>query len=344
MRILALLLLAGCAPPPSVAPGGGASEGRPRTLACRVEDRGLLFKDNASGVIGLDGAMSLELSKGRVLWVFGDTFFGGWNGDGSRRYAGSATNTGIVNGKFVGKPDQIIAFPAMKGDLRVWPLDGIVIEGRAWMYYVVVEADSKQPFGFRTLGHGVAKGNDEGTQFTPVGKPLWEQTSYGTSVMGRGGWLYLYGGGPKGLAFPMSLARVAPARLTEASAYEYWDGKGWSPRAVELFSGGPEMTVRWNGWLRAYLAIYVAPFGKSILARIAPEPWGPWSEPRELVTLDLSGEKVIAYGGKQHVELDEEGSRVIIVTVNTNLFGASLDELARRPEVYWPRMYRVTFE
>ncbi|MOA70409.1 hypothetical protein D3C78_1992710 [compost metagenome] len=47
------------------------------------------------------------------------------------------------------------------------------------------------------------------------------------------------------------------------------------------------------------------------------------------------------YGAKQHAQLDVDGGRQIFLTYNTN---APSDRLADRPDLYWPRLVRVTFQ
>jgi hypothetical protein len=155
-----------------------------------------------------------------------------------------------------------------------------------------------------------------------------------------GDWVYLYAGGGA-----TQLARVKPTQLDDPAAYSYWGGaRGWVPdwhQAASLPGSGPEVSVRWNNYLKSYVMIYVPPFGKTIQARFAPAPEGPWSEPMHLADCQPQGDPVaMFYGAKQHAELDVEGGRRIFVTYNTN---APSDLVAGRPDLYWPRLVRITF-
>jgi hypothetical protein len=134
--------------------------------------------------------------------------------------------------------------------------------------------------------------------------------------------------------------------LDKPAAYTYWAGGGhWVADwhlAAALPGSGPEVSVRWNAYLKAYVMIYVPPFGRTIEARFAPAPEGPWSEPRKLADCQPASDSVaMFYGAKQHAELDVEGGRRIFVTYNTNV---APELITSRSDLYWPRLVRVTFE
>ena len=71
-------------------------------------------------------------------------------------------------------------------------------------------------------------------------------------------------------------------RALERDAWRYWSGAGWSPDAAsasELFHGAPIMSVHFNAYLGAYVAVYSAPLSDDVVLRTAPSLSGPWSEP-----------------------------------------------------------------
>jgi hypothetical protein len=72
-----------CSSPVSLEPGVAAGE-------C------LLLRDNPSGVLGMDVGGSVALGDGRSIFIFGDTFLGSWNSDGSRAIHGAVHSSAAI--------------------------------------------------------------------------------------------------------------------------------------------------------------------------------------------------------------------------------------------------------
>jgi len=71
--------------------------------------------------------------------------------------------------------------------------------------------------------------------------------------------------------------------------------------------------VNGNGFLGKYVSFVTPGFGKRIELRVAPNPWGPWSEP----TIVFEFESGNAYAAGQHPALDQrDGERVFITAFN----------------------------
>jgi hypothetical protein len=347
--LLTLPLLLGAAPP-----------------AIQAEDWGPLFRGAHPRVHGLDGAFSLSVGPGRSLWSFGDTLVGTVAANGDRTIAEMPFNTaaiiedrdvlqgaaharfiasrasGIPSGDAAGaNPGPVLPGPAVASH-RVWPLDLVKVGDRFWHYYVTIAPFGTGPLDFKVAGTGVAAAKaSESPRFGPP-KALWpgEAPSFGASVLAHGEWLYVYAGGAD-----THVARVAPDRLDQPGSYRYYAGEGrWSAdwKAARALPGsGPELSVRWNAYLQAFVMIYVPPFGKTIAARFAPSPEGPWSAPKHVANCQPAHDPVaMFYGAKQHAQLDVDGGRQIFLSYNTNTPPDRLDD---RPDLYWPRLVRVTF-
>lgn len=333
--LLTLPLLLGAAPP-----------------AIQAEDWGPLFRGAHPRVHGLDGAFSLSVGPGRSLWSFGDTLLGTVGANGDRVIAEMPFNTaaivddrdvlqGAAHARFIANQGPVLPGPAVAAH-RVWPLDLVRVGNRFWHYYVTIAPFGTGPLDFKVAGTGVAGAKrGESPRFGPP-KALWpgEAPSFGASALLHGQWLYVYAGGAD-----THVARVAPDRLDEPGAYTYYAGDGrWSgdwKAARALPGSGPELSVRWNAYLQAFVMIYVPPFGKTIEARFAPSPEGPWSAPRRVATCQPENDPAaMFYGAKQHAQLDVDGGRQIFLSYNTN---TPPDRLTDRPDLYWPRLVRVTF-
>jgi hypothetical protein len=320
--------------------------------AIQAEDWGMLFRGAHPRVLGLDGAYSLSVGGGKSLWSFGDTLIGQLEPNGDRDTAEMPFNTAAIvedrdvlsgggHAHFLGKPGPVL--PAAKAATsRVWPLDLTATPGKLWHYYVTIAPFGHGALDFKVVETGIASAAPGPSPAFSRPVTLWpgEAPSFGGSVMQHGGWLYAYAGGGA-----THLARVSPATPDKPEAYTYYAGEGrWSPswrEAMPLPSSGPEPSVRWNQFLGCFVMIYVPPFGRTIEARFAPAPEGPWSEAHRVAECQPAFDQAaMFYGAKQHAQLDVDGGRQIFVSYNTNVAPSQLEA---RPDLYWPRLVRVTF-
>lgn len=331
-------------------------------------DLGPAFRGAHRRVLGVDGAFSLPWGPGRSLWVFGDTLLGGYRPDGTRQITQMPANSAVVvqdedwitgfsrarfvPGAFVAgrasqrrylehrAPAEVLRIKGLEANARVWPLDLAHVGGRNWLYYVAVTPHGAGPFDFSVAEVGVApQVRGELLSFAPgisLGgreTPLW-----GSSVLVHGGYLYLYAGGA-----PTRLARMPVGNPQDLRGLRFWNGRDWvsdAREAASLPASGPELSVRWNKHLQAFLMVYTPVFGRSIEARIAKSPEGPWGSARTWLKLGHDGDKdALFYGAKQHAELDAPDGKTLVLSYNTN---APSDKLAVRPDLYWPHLVRVT--
>lgn len=225
--------------------------------------------------------------------------------------------------------------------IRVWCLHGIEVDDRIYLFFVKVETVEEGifPVNFRILGSGVAAGDAHDWSFTRLrhgGSDIWwpaEQPHFASAALAPAGdYLYLYGVlQGEDMVQRCYLARVRRQEIARLDGYEYLcapaladeAGPAWSPRigeAVPLFDGMPnEQSVSWNPWLGCYLAVHSLDLSGKIVARTAPEPWGPWSAPVELYQVRRSHPAhlpypQLIYAGKEHPALAREGGRVIYIT------------------------------
>jgi hypothetical protein len=84
--------------------------------------------------------------------------------------------------------------------------------------------------------------------------------------------------------------------------YDYWTGKSWvagDPYAAKPVFAGPvgELSVQYNGFCRAWLAVHLDEGRAAIVLRHARELTGPWSAPATLVS---GADRPGLYGGYLH--------------------------------------------
>ncbi|MCB0265490.1 MAG: DUF4185 domain-containing protein, partial [Calditrichaeota bacterium] len=78
-------------------------------------------------------------------------------------------------------------------------------------------------------------------------------------------------------------------------------------------------SVNWNEYLGCYLAVHSLNITGKIVARTAPQPWGPWSEPVEITQITPVRQTPLpypplVYAAKAHPSLSRENGRIIYVT------------------------------
>ena len=97
-----------------------------------------------------------------------------------------------------------------------------------------------------------------------------------------------------------------------------------------------ELSVSYNEHLGAYLAVHSWETSGQLVGRLAPNPWGPGSEPTVLWTprIPLRNPLVynapLVYAGKEHAEYSKAQGKIIYV---------SYVEF----EEYFPRLIELTF-
>lgn len=351
--VLAALLLA--------APALAAPAAFKAPAAIEALELGPLFRGAHPSLLGMDGAFSVPFGPEGAVWFFGDTVLGKWDDSGRRKIEKMPANSSamVVNGDWVtgfskasfmtatgmgdgGRtaPDEILQVHGRPAGRRIWPLDVAYVGEKLWLWFVEIQATGTGPLDFKVTGVGAARWVHEPRWLFEAREVVWGDGAplYGSSVLTHAGKVYLFAGGD-----PTRLARVAPDKVADLAAHEYWTGKGWSkdPRAAAALPGsGPELSVRANPYLGGFVMTYVPPFGKTVNMRFAPAPEGPWSETRAIATCQPQDADAMFYGAKQHAELDTQGGRQILVTYNTNV---AAEKLPQRPDLYWPRLVRVTF-
>jgi hypothetical protein len=258
-----------------------------------------LFEKNSAKVIGHDGAYSIPLKDGRVFWTFGDTLIGSerkgyvpekmlidswlaklW----AKEHVSMISNTGLfVDTKNAielikaephyftkdgdGVANEIIPSTVSKSkDNRyraVWPMDGIEIDGKMYVFYILVdcglfdENKDEAILDINLYGTGLARSDYPYTKFKrlhPTESPtppkdaanrgeypyIWWNNEYdenldfvpafGTAVLKTpvDGYILIYGSKVEmvddRIIHVVSLARVLPENFEDITKYEYLIG------------------------------------------------------------------------------------------------------------------------
>ena len=217
---------------------------------------------------------------------------------------------------------------------RIWCQHGIALsDEKLVLSFIKVKMldQGPLPVNFEIVGSGLAIGSWRDWIFRRIvhngSSILWpaEQPHFATAFVKPADdeFVYCYGTVKQSGTQNCYLARVRGGDIERVERWEYLMSRegAWSPRiaeAIVLFSGMPsELSVSWNAHLRAYLAVHSLDLSGKIVARTAPQPWGPWSEPTTLWTVTRPHPfpyMQLIYAGKEHPELSGDGGRRIYLT------------------------------
>ncbi len=108
-------------------------------------------------------------------------------------------------------------------------------------------------------------------------------------VKGQDGYIYQFGtpNGRFGAAF---VARVKPENMLDLAKYEYSTQNAANPWSTDVGDSESvvrepvsEMSVAWNDHLNRYVMMYGNEINRTIVARTAEKPEGPWSPPKTVL-------------------------------------------------------------
>jgi len=315
---------------------------------------------------GGDGAYSIALGGGRILWLFGDSIIDP-SGHHSRKSAGVkmiANSIAIQNGsnpstatiQFYWKtaPDgKPAAFFPDAGKDRFWPGHGIRIRDRLLLFLMKVRTTTSG-LGFEVCDWKavlVSNPDDDPGEW----KMSWIETPSNklhaivgsAGVFRDGGFVYAHASQePGGGRAYLVRWRESEAHDGNFSGAEWWNGKEWTGRepagdnlsAAVLKNAGSEFTVHRDAPSGKFLQLQCLGFGPADLTmRSAGQPAGPWSDAAVIFRPpEFEKPRIMIYQGKAHPELTGAG---LVLTYSTNSF--DFGNLMNDAEIYYPRFVRL---
>ena len=330
---------------------------------------------NQKGWTGADGAYSIAFSDNRILWLFGDTWFGEIRN-------GEHVNATIVNNSiaiqhgllpsdasvefYVGRaPDGMPRAFIRPADRRgwCWIYDGVLTSEGLFLFIIQIErTESQADFGFKVIGSWL--GHATNPEAAPINWQItqkripWENfspagdTLFGSSILKQGDFLYIYGTTENiidGLRHKyMILARVPEAELAEFDQWRFFAGGEWTADFSKLAHlcdlMANEYSVSFLPAIGKYVAVYsVSGISENIVARFAPHPWGPWGVPVILFQCpEMKRDAyVFCYAAKGHPGLSLAPDEIIITYVASS---ADFEKISKDAALYRPRFLRVKFQ
>jgi len=339
--------------------------------ARREPELNALF-ERRDGWTGADGAYSVPLVPGRSLWLFSDTWVGKVK-DGKRFDATMVNNSAAV--LEWPRPDAAAQFfvrrgadgkalalitPKMGGGW-FWLQAAALDKNRLYLFLSQLErTNDSSVFGFRGIGQWLGVVNnphDPPTSWRVQQLKLpfalytpQREITFGAALHKDGEFVYIYGVDDvrQGLfrSKHVVLARAPLTSVADFSSWRFYQGGQWTTewrKADRLADGvANEYSVSYLRALKNYVLVYTeGGMSPRILARTAPQPWGPWSTPTVLYQCPEAGwdKKIFCYAAKAHPELTQQEDELVITYVANSL---DFWQVAADARLYWPRFIRVT--
>ncbi len=271
-------------------------------LVARLTGAESINNTPAVGIGGTDlGHMVVH--QGRTFFLFGDTFSGSTPDEGGHwrwnTLAWSSDPTpadGILFDGWItgggGLARQVIRSNYMNPITEI-PTGAISLGDRIYAWFMSVNWWG--PPGQWTINYaGLAYTEDDGQSFTVVPEfRLPGNTNFGMVAAslrtdlpaGQDPHVYVWGT-PSGRLGGIKLARVLPAEIADATAYQYFGGlSAGQPVWVQHETSAPlivpptvgELSVMYNSAARRWTMLYFNHSLYRIEVRQSRTPWGPWS-------------------------------------------------------------------
>ncbi|MFZ5564379.1 MAG: DUF4185 domain-containing protein, partial [Thermodesulfobacteriota bacterium] len=252
--------------------------------------------------LGGDGASSVDLGNGRVLWMFGDSFVDTGR-TGKREKSAFVRNTIAVQTGYdpasasmifvwKTKTGQPAAFFDKSGATWYWPASGIAL-GKRLLVFLMEVRPADNALGFDASGWKAAwienpQDAPERWRLTWLISPQHQGLVVGSGdPVLEGGFLQVFAADGNNRDVYLVRWPEAAARSGTLTAPQWWAGEqsGWvdarekAARPKPVFKNGQmEFTVEYHSGLGRYLRVQTGDFLNPCLAfSTAPLPAGPWS-------------------------------------------------------------------
>jgi hypothetical protein len=358
--LLGLWALSACAAHPAPEPQPRASEPRAITAEAWPEADALFRSDPRW--LGGDGAVSIALGPGRVLWLFGDSFVAE-RAPATRASARFVRNSVAVQ-QGTDPSDAVMrfyagravdggpaSFFAEQGDAWFWPGHGLYHDGALTLFLMRVQGDtsSAASLGFRVAGFRAvrvagADGSPDAWRIEDLQVPdTGSFNVVGATVLREGEHVYAYAVREPGDHAVALLRWPLADFLAGELKHPTWfagAGRGFGSErepAVVIAGGAPEFSVS-PAPRGGYVQVQAHGFGAAAIGlRFAPAPAGPFGDAVHAYRPEEGARaNVLIYAARAHPEL---GGADLVVTYASNTLDG--DVLMEDLSLYFPRFVRI---
>ncbi len=310
---------------------------------------------------GADGAASIDLENGKVLWLFSDTFI-------DPKGTGKRSNSKMINNSiaiqegydleksnmtfyYKGSQKKPKSFFELPGKTWFWTGHGTYVRNKL-IIFLFEEQSTKKDIGFEAIGWYVVIidnpfDNPSNWKMEYIKGPETFGVIVGSSaVLKDSSHIYAYGV-KEPATHEVYLLRFEINKLINRNIneIEWWVNGNWvsrldnEPIPSSLFIGQTEFSVHYQQDIDKYIQIQTYGIGHANLGlRIADQPEGPWSEPLIFYHPLINDEKDFVYSANAHPELTADG---ILITYNIN--NGDFGKLIDNENIYFPKCVRIKY-
>ena len=328
-------------------------------VAVEIVNNSMFTNDNVWR--GADGGATIDLGKGKILWLFSDTFI-------DTLETGKRSNSKLINNSIAIQDRDVLkeskfsfyykgsrkkpkSFFELPGDTWFWTGHGTLVRNRL-IIFLFEEKKTNTAFGFESTGWYVVvidNPNDEPQKWSlkySKGPDTFGVIVGSSAVLKDNDFIYAYGVMEPGshevylLRFPID--NIIDGNFT---GMQWWTDDNWKtrtsldPKPTSLFSGQTEFSVHYQPDLGKFVQIQTYGFGDASLGyRLAIRPEGPWSRPVIFYKPKLNDQKDFVYTANAHPEIKSDG---IIISYNVNNF--DFGKLLSNENIYFPKLIKIRF-
>ena len=352
LMIVSCSLLGGCKTDPPLAP---ASVHKDREFT--------EFFRRTSGWTAGDGAFSVPLSDGRVLWLFGDSYIDHFDTQtGTVPCLFQVRNAAMLQAR---RDDRQVSTlvgqsPAGKSlfvhptdaKLWFWPECGFQRGDDVFVYLIALErTPAGGMLGFKVVAHFWARMKFPEMVVTEyIALPDFSGIDFGRGFISEGRYTYAFGGKQEGLGSKIYVARFNTGNPERD--WNFWDGQTWNsgPTKAAIIGRGASTSVHVckvrNKFLLTTSAFSVGcDQGKDIFVATGSKPTGPFSALKKIFSIDdfVEGHLPFFYLPVAHPEFINEKNELLI-TYSINGYEPCVPSCVNgrmNPDYYRPRAIRV---
>lgn len=312
---------------------------------------------------GADGAATVALPSGKVLWLFSDTFID-TGGTGKRANAPRMIRNSIaiqasddfpaeLTYYFGGtrqNPDDFFKAP---GKNWYWTGHGIVVSGKL-LVFLLEETATEKGLGFEAVGWHLAvidnpsDSPDDWLTHYYRGPDTFGVVVGSSAVLQDRGYVYAFGvKEPDTHETYLLRFRIKKLLRGDLSDPEWWNQGAWTknihavPEGASLFAGQTEFSVHFDARQQKFVQVQTHGFGvgATIGYRLADRLTGPWSDPVSFFAPPVQSKTGFVYTANAHPELSREG---LLITYNIN--DLEFDTLLGDESIYFPKIILLSWE
>ena len=323
-----------------------------------VQDLGLMTS-NDKNIVGRDSGQS-GLVGDKPFWLFGDTLYNTsnvgrpvepWEFRSMTGAYGQLSNPSALTDAIGadGLLPQTVPFSASElaynkqknqfdDRIALWPAGIVPVDNNSSYVFFASILIGKGDLNYKLQYTGVAKlekGKYVAQRLTGE-RGLFNGQDIPISVEFRDGNTVYFSSCKVGafLSSPCKVGRVELGNILNQGSYQWWDGTNWHRdynKAIQVLDGSTTgMSIKYNPFIKKYVAVYLPIFNNSLRVRTADSIVGPWSDAQELYKTSDSA-KGHNYAANMHPEYDPSGKLMYVSYLDAEKGNIRLLQFALAP-------------